>query len=68
VTLNYEDMLQRSNTPDVNRLLAANPLGQLPTLLTPEGVAITEMAAMVLCKCFVTAHYTAVVLMFLARP
>jgi GST-like protein len=34
--------------PDRDRLLALNPLGQLPTLLLPDGSVMTESAAMIL--------------------
>jgi GST-like protein len=34
--------------PARERLLAANPLGQLPTLVSPDGTALTESAAIVL--------------------
>ncbi len=34
--------------PARDRLLAANPLGQLPTVLLPDGSALTESAAIVL--------------------
>jgi GST-like protein len=34
--------------PGRDRLLAANPLGQLPTLVLPDGAVLTESAAIVL--------------------
>ncbi|MGV2865321.1 glutathione S-transferase family protein [Achromobacter sp. ESBL13] len=34
--------------PERDRLLALNPLGQVPTLITPEGEVMTESAAMIL--------------------
>ena len=34
--------------PQRDRLLALNPLGQVPTLLLPDGRAMTESAAMIL--------------------
>ncbi len=34
--------------PDRDRLLAINPLGQLPTLLLPDGSVMTESAAIIL--------------------
>lgn len=34
--------------PDRDRLLALNPLGQVPTLVLPDGTVMTESAAMIL--------------------
>ncbi|KRC79311.1 Glutathione S-transferase GST-6.0 [compost metagenome] len=34
--------------PDRDRLLRLNPLGQVPTLVTPDGDVMTESAAMIL--------------------
>lgn len=34
--------------PDRERLLSLNPLGQVPTLITPDGEVMTESAAMIL--------------------
>ncbi|CAB3871094.1 MULTISPECIES: glutathione S-transferase family protein [Achromobacter] len=34
--------------PERDRLLRLNPLGQVPTLVTPEGEVMTESAAMIL--------------------
>lgn len=34
--------------PERDRLLQLNPLGQVPTLITPEGEVMTESAAMIL--------------------
>jgi GST-like protein len=50
VELDYEKVVRREETPGLDRLLAANPLAQFPTLITPEGVVMTEMAAIILCK------------------
>ena len=50
IELEYETVVKRQDTPGLARLLAANPLGQFPTLITPEGVVMTEMVAIVLCE------------------
>ena len=34
--------------PERTRLLSLNPLGQVPTLIMPDGTVMTESAAMVL--------------------
>ena len=34
--------------PERDRLLHLNPLGQVPTLVTPDGEVMTESAAMIL--------------------
>ena len=62
VTLDYEfvssrtssdpDAEEHANSPDVRRLLRANKLAQFPTLVTPEGVVVTEMAGIALCEFF----------------
>ena len=60
VVLDFEEVSSRkssdpnaeehADSPDVRRLLRANPLAQFPTLVTPEGVVMTEMAGIALCK------------------
>lgn len=45
----YErDLLDPSPGPGRDRLLAVNPLGQLPTVVLPDGKVLTESAAIVL--------------------
>ncbi|KAG8947841.1 hypothetical protein FRC04_010199 [Tulasnella sp. 424] len=48
VNMNYEDTTKRKDSPELRRLLEANPLAQFPTLLTPEGGVMTETAAIAL--------------------
>ena len=50
VTLDFSKVIKREDTPGLDRFLIANPLGQFPTLITPEGVVMTEMAAIALCE------------------
>ncbi|KAG8968781.1 hypothetical protein FRC03_005961 [Tulasnella sp. 419] len=46
VEVDYEAACRRDRTkPHVDSLLNANPLGQFPTLLTPDGDALSEIAA-----------------------
>ena len=47
VVCDYEETTQKKG-PNYARLVEANPLAQFPTLITPEGYVMTEMAAMVL--------------------
>ncbi|MFT3774005.1 MAG: glutathione S-transferase family protein [Minicystis sp.] len=42
--------------PDRDRLLAANPLGQLPTLVLPDGTPLTESAAITLRAAEIAPH------------
>jgi hypothetical protein len=42
--------VDRESHPELDRLLAANPLAQFPTLITPEGAVLTEMVAIAFCK------------------
>jgi len=48
VELNYQAVTKRVDSPELKRLLAANPLAQFPTLITPEGTIMTETAAIAL--------------------
>ncbi|KAG9030659.1 hypothetical protein FRB95_003674 [Tulasnella sp. JGI-2019a] len=48
VTLDFHATTQRADSPELKRLLAANPFAQFPTLITPEGAIMTETAAIVL--------------------
>jgi GST-like protein len=48
--MDYNKVVKRQDTPGLDCLLAANPLGQFPTLITPEGTVLTEIAAIVLCE------------------
>jgi len=50
VELDYRKAVKRQDTPGLARFLAANPLGQFPTMITPEGIVITEMVVIVLCE------------------
>jgi GST-like protein len=43
-----EDLDYETPGPDRDRLLALNPLGQVPTLILPDGAVMTESAAIVL--------------------
>ncbi|APR76665.1 Hypothetical protein A7982_02012 [Minicystis rosea] len=42
--------------PDRDRLLAANPLGQLPTVVLPDGTVLTESAAITLRAAEIAPH------------
>lgn len=44
----YEEVDYNKPGPERDRLLSLNPLGQVPTLLTPDGRVMTESAAIVL--------------------
>lgn len=46
--LAVEDLDFESPGPERDRLLALNPLGQVPTLILPDGSVMTESAAIVL--------------------
>ncbi|KAG8899365.1 hypothetical protein FRC01_010570, partial [Tulasnella sp. 417] len=46
--MNYEDTTKRKDSPELRRLLEANPLAQFPTMITPEGGVMTETAAIAL--------------------
>ncbi|KAG9004298.1 hypothetical protein FRB94_006819 [Tulasnella sp. JGI-2019a] len=48
VTLSLRETLNRVDSPGLKRLLAANPMAQFPTLVTPEGTIVTETAAIIL--------------------
>ncbi|KZV88070.1 hypothetical protein EXIGLDRAFT_723013 [Exidia glandulosa HHB12029] len=48
ITLEYDDVTARKDSPDLRRLLKANPLAQFPTLITPDGTVLTEMSAILL--------------------
>ena len=43
-----EEIVYDKPGPDQDRLLALNPLGQVPTLVAPDGGVMTESAAVVL--------------------
>jgi len=57
VTLEYDKVVERKETPGLARLLSANPLAQFPTLITPEGAVMTEMVAIVLCEYLYTPFH-----------
>src|SRR5690349_20331026 len=44
----HEEVDYATPSPARDRLLALNPLGQVPTLITPDGAVMTESAAVVL--------------------
>jgi GST-like protein len=48
IEIAIEDLDYESPGPDRDRLLALNPLGQVPTLVMPDGSVMTESAAIVL--------------------
>lgn len=48
VEMDWETTTARKDSPELQRLLKANPLAQFPTLLTPDGTVLTEMSAMLL--------------------
>ncbi|KZV88072.1 hypothetical protein EXIGLDRAFT_773038 [Exidia glandulosa HHB12029] len=48
VLVEYDDIAARKDLPAVRRLLAINPLAQVPTLLTPDGISMSESTAIVL--------------------
>ncbi|MDX2087474.1 MAG: glutathione S-transferase family protein [Kofleriaceae bacterium] len=43
-----EEVDYATPSPERDRLLALNPLGQVPTLLAPDGAVMTESAAVIL--------------------
>ena len=45
--LDYEEVDYGADSPTRPRLLAANPLGQVPTLVLPDGSVMTESLAMI---------------------
>ena len=45
--LDYEEVDYAEASPSRPRLLAANPLGQVPTLVLPDGRVMTESLAMI---------------------
>ncbi len=47
VPLEYEEVDYGGGSPTRERLLQVNPLGQVPTLLMPDGAVMTESLAMV---------------------
>ena len=47
VPLEYEEVDYGAGSPTRERLLAVNPLGQVPTLILPDGTVLTESLAMV---------------------
>lgn len=47
VPLDYEEVDYAEGSPTRPKLLAANPLGQVPTLVLPDGRVMTESLAMV---------------------
>lgn len=48
IEIAIEDLDYESPGPDRDRLLALNPLGQVPTLIMPDGSVMTESAAILL--------------------
>ncbi|KAG8885757.1 hypothetical protein FRB98_001621 [Tulasnella sp. 332] len=48
IQLSLNETRNRVDSPELRRLLAANPLAQFPTLITPDGSVMTETAAIVL--------------------
>lgn len=48
IEIAIEDIDYESPGPDRDRLLSLNPLGQVPTLIMPDGSVMTESAAIVL--------------------
>jgi GST-like protein len=48
VPYDREEVDYTKDTPARDRLLALNPLGQVPTLVLPDGAVMTETAAIVL--------------------
>ncbi|KAG8909883.1 hypothetical protein FRC00_009260 [Tulasnella sp. 408] len=48
VNMDYDDTVNRKDSPELRRLLQANPLAQFPTMITPEGAVMTETAAIAL--------------------
>ncbi|KAG8903470.1 hypothetical protein FRB99_003248 [Tulasnella sp. 403] len=46
--MDYDNTTKRVESPELTRLLAANPLAQFPTLITPDGSVLTETAAIAL--------------------
>lgn len=47
IPLEYEEVDYSAGSPTRERLLAANPLGQVPVLVLPDGSVMTESLAMV---------------------
>ena len=47
VPLDYEEVDYEEGSPTRPKLLAANPLGQVPTLVLPDGRVMTESLAMI---------------------
>jgi len=47
VSLDYEEVDYGARSPTRERLLAVNPLGQVPTLVLPEGTVLTESLAII---------------------
>ena len=47
VPLRYEEVDYDANSPTRPKLLALNPLGQVPTLVLPDGRVLTESLAMI---------------------
>ena len=45
--LDYEEVDYAADSPTRPKLLAANPLGQVPTLVLPDGTVMTESLAMI---------------------
>lgn len=49
IEMDFESVTRKEDTPEYQRLLAANPLAQFPTMITPEGTVMTETAAIAFC-------------------
>lgn len=49
IKMDFESVTRKEDTPEYQRLLAANPLAQFPTMVTPEGTVMTETAAIAFC-------------------
>ena len=47
VPLEYEEVDYSAGSPTRDRLLAVNPLGQVPTLVLPDATVMTESLAMI---------------------
>lgn len=47
VPLDYEEVDYAKGSPTRERLVAVNPLGQVPTLVLPDGSVMTESLAMI---------------------
>ena len=45
IPLDYEEVDYSAGSPTRDRLLAVNPLGQVPTLVLPDGTVMTESLA-----------------------